>query len=256
MSDVMVHHYTDCDRGLMYAEACFETVRVWHGQVYAWAQHERRLQQGLATFGLSMPKHLYAQVCAAAEPYGKDVMVRLTLTGGRAAWGLQQRAEHPALFLQAQAYTARAAPRLRTCVWPFPVKKKLAKFTADYAETLRACHQAALAADEQALFHRHAHVLATATSNILFFHQGQWKTPAGDGVLPGVIRAALLNAGLLTACACPMNVLLEAEAIAVCNSLVFVQAITHIDGQERLCDQQAVKQLWDVFHAAKGVPYV
>ncbi len=46
------------DRGLLYAEACFETFRVVNGAIFSWREHEKRLRLGLSLFGLALPHGL------------------------------------------------------------------------------------------------------------------------------------------------------------------------------------------------------
>ena len=65
------------ERGLMYAEACFETMRVLHGAIFRWPAHLARLGRGAAAFGLASPEDapLYSACLEAAERTGGDALV-------------------------------------------------------------------------------------------------------------------------------------------------------------------------------------
>ncbi|OIO74988.1 MAG: hypothetical protein AUJ57_01105 [Zetaproteobacteria bacterium CG1_02_53_45] len=224
------------ERGLAYGEGCFETFRVINGRVFDWPGHWRRLAGGLVQYGLLIPvgqdeEILFACLREAAKA-GADALVRLTVSGGEATWGLTTRAKEPAVYIQCMPYTKNPDPAfLRLESWPFPLKQKSAKFTADYAETLRALHGAA---DPHVLFEQDGELLATATANILLYRDGCWSTPLADaGVLPGRVRDLLIRHSLVTERACPLAWLADCEAAAVCNSGLFIQPVAYVAGVER-----------------------
>jgi len=248
------------DRGLAYAESCFETFRVIDGLIFDWSGHWQRLQAGLAEFAIALPEHTELEVrsacLAASAELAEDCLVRLTVSGGLADWGLLNRADHPHIQIQCQAYAGRAgAVSLRLQHWPFPLKKKVAKFSADYAETLRALRGAD---DMHVLFEQDGHVLATATANVLIYRQGSWFTPSVEaGVLPGRVRACLLRRGLLVERPCPLHWLEDCEAMLVSNSAVFLQPVAALDSLERAMpmavQHAAMKCLSDALRVEEGV---
>lgn len=231
------------DRGIAYGEACFETFRVIDGRVFDWPGHWHRLAGGLAEYGLLLPvgldeEILFASLREAAKD-GPDALVRLTISGGDASWGLMARAAQPAIFIQCMPYAGNQPPgSLRLESWPFPLKGKKAKFTSDYAETLRALHGMS---DTSVVFEKDGLLIAGATANLLIYRKKQWWTPrAGLGVLPGIIRAFLIQAGVVKESDCPVTWLQDCEAVALCNSGQFIQAICAIDGAGS----------WDINHPA------
>jgi len=249
------------DRGLAYAEACFETFRVIDGHIFDWPGHWRRLALGLSEFGLLLsPGHdeevLFACLREAAS-IGDDALVRLTISGGESSWGLTCRADEPVVHIQAMAYAASAGPHfLRLATWPFPLQKKSAKFVADYAQTLRALNGAA---DAHVLFEQEGRLLATATANILLYRDGAWWTPPDTlGVLPGRVRDFLMRQGLLHESPCPVAWLQDCDAMAVCNSGLFIQPVAWIEGVERttVLDVQpaSLRALLAALKEEKGIP--
>ena len=220
------------DRGIAYGEACFETFRVINGKVFDWPAHWNRLALGLAAYGLLLPvgqdEELLFACLREADRAGPDTLVRLTISGGEASWGLATKAAEPAMFIQVMPYTDDQQPgSLRLKSWPFPLKEKKSKFTSDYAETLRALQGGP---DINVLFEKGGLLIAAATANLLVYRSGQWWTPKeGAGVLPGIIRGFLIQAGLVEETDCPVEWLEDCEAIALCNSGQFIRAVCSID---------------------------
>ncbi len=252
---------TQLDRGLAYAEACFETFRVIDGAVFDWPGHWRRLSLGLSEFGLLLPagydEELLFACLRQAAATAPDALLRLTISGGAAGWGLANRAREPVAHIQCAAYAPNPAPQfLRLAEWPFPLRRKTAKFTADYSDTLRAMNGAD---DAQLLFAQQGRLLAAATANILLYRNGAWHTPPAEaGVLPGRVRDFLLARGLVRETRCPLAWLKDCEAMAVCNSGLFIRPVALVDG----CDQAqppalrhaALDILRDALKREDGVP--
>ena len=250
------------DRGLTYAEACFETFRVIDGAVFRWPAHAGRLQCGAAAFGLDFAadEALAGACLAAAAEAGGDALVRITLTGGEAPWGLYARAARPNVLIQAMSYAQQPSDAvLRAVDWPFPPKPRPAKFTGDYAEGLRALtgwrRQGLLADDEEPLVCAGGRVLGTLAANVLLYRDGRWWTPAdGPGVLPGTVRQALLEAGIVHAGPCPASWLADCAAMALVNAGSFVRPVASVDG--RALDTAAARfaPLWQALRREPGVP--
>ncbi len=248
------------DRGLAYGEACFETMRVWHGDIFGWDAHMQRLRRGLESFGLSLGemdiRHIRHACLAEAESVGDDVLLRVTLSGGEATWGLLQRAERMRVHLQATAFHAPGPASLRLQPWPFPLKEKPAKYCADYAETLRALRGEP---DAEVLFAREDVLLGAATASVLLYMDGAWHTPAGPGVLPGIVRAYLIERGLLNPGSLSVRHLRRAEAVLLSNSGFFLRPVTGLclSGGEMLAfdsPHPAYEPLAAALRGQPGVP--
>jgi len=260
--DISQHAHPDgsSDRGLLYAEACFETVRVVHGAVFRWSEHEARLARGLAQFGLSCPVNLLPRCLQAAGKTGDDTLLRLTVSGGHSQRGLlPESIRQPQVHVQAWPYRQLVqAIHLRTLPWPIGGMARNAKFTADYAATIRLLHQARhsglLGEDEHALFTGNGEVLAMETANILLHVDGRWLSPDSDAVLPGVIRGALLDAGCIELAFCPLDWLAICDALAICNSGCFVRAVASVNGRRLATTGDCFDTLLAVFSGEPGVP--
>ncbi len=248
------------DRGLAYGEACFETFRVIDGHIFDWPGHWQRLALGLSEFGLlfstGQDEEVLFSCLREAAKVGEDTLLRLTISGGESAWGLTNRGNSPVAHIQCVPYPVVSSPLfLRLATWPFALQSKQAKFVSDYADTLRALHGAA---DINVLFEQDGMLLATATANILLYREGRWHTPPADaGILQGRVREFLIRHGIVHESTCPVIWLQDCEAMAVCNSGVFIRPIAWVESVERTepmdVRHPALHILTDALGTAEGV---
>lgn len=246
------------ERGLAYAEACFETFRVIDGACFEWHRHLHRLSIGLASYGIELSGSdgaaLQERVFREAAEVGSDTLVRITVCGGNSAWGLTSSSDELTAYIQIHPFTPSTdGIDLNLHEWPFPLREKQAKFTSDYAETLRALKGLR---DTHVIFEQKGFLIAAATANILLFRSGQWWTPSATaGVLPGVIRSHLIDRSVVRECDCPVNWLRESEALALCNSgfiISRVAAITDINVFD--IDHPAYRTLTNALAGEAGMP--
>jgi len=250
---------TQLDRGLAYAEACFETFCVLKGQVFQQVEHQKRLQRGLKNYALACTdtelEKWFEQAKIAAHKQFDDSMVRMTVSTGEADWGLLARQQSCHVCIQIMPTPKRRVLHLEPVVWPFPLREKDAKYTADYAESLRAIQQWRLDKPMRALLCSDTgNVLSTLTANIALYRQGQWFTPQGLGILHGTVRQFLLQQGVLLEADCPSAWLDDCEAMVCMNSGVFVQAVASFADRKLDVNHAAIKPLYAVLNAKLGVP--
>ncbi len=248
------------DRGLLYAEACFETFRVLNGAIFAWEAHMARLRSGLREFGLKPPPNLLSLCRRQAELDGDDVLMRLTVTGGEAPRALlPEGSRKPRVYIRAWACIRREEPLfLRTVQWPQVLPKRAAKFTADYALCIRALRslraQNQLAEGEEALICDRDRLVSAPTSNLLLHVRGRWLTPDSDSALPGIVRGALIAAGVITPEPCPQHYARICDAAALTNSGAFIRPVTGIDGRRLPLNGGAFTPLYAALNGQEGVP--
>ncbi|MDQ6980644.1 MAG: aminotransferase class IV [Ghiorsea sp.] len=252
-----IHCVDHLNRGLSYAESCFETFRVIDGAIFLWDKHWQRLQRGLASFGLCLPdKHQenIKQSCLqAAKKEGTDSLVRLTVAGGQAPWGLIQQAT-PQVYIQAHPFLGKQQTiRLQSVEYPFALLPKPAKFTSDYALTLRAKQHWTLQDEKSPLICKNDVILGGLVANIALFSQGEWLTPHGDGILAGTIRDYLIQQDLISPQLCSTQLLEHTEAAVLLNSGSFLQVVQSIDNQPLQTQHLAIADLQQNLQAQQGV---
>ena len=252
------------DRGLAYAESCFETFRIIDGEIFQWPEHWSRLTQGMAGFGLKLDDMQAESVLAAclrdAAATADDCLVRLTATGGTAEWGLLTQGEI-SFYIQATPFkgpSLQANPlELISVASPFPLLPRIAKFPADYSLTLRSLpqwqQQFPLASAQQFLITRDELVISGITANVLILRHGQWFTPEGDGVLAGIVSRFLMAQGAVQAKPCPVSWLEDCEAIVFTNCGQFMQLVQSVNGRKLSYELPQITALKNILSRQQGV---
>ncbi len=253
-----VQYVNSLNRGLAYAESCFETFRVIRGQIFAWGYHFQRLQTGMQSFGIRIPdawNNMLRQHCiTAASKQGDDALVRLSVSGGDALWGLMQQAM-PQVYIQTSPPPATQTMDLQSLVYPFALQAKPAKFTADYAMSLRAIQHWRIDTPTSALICKQGHIISGLTANIALYAKHRWHTPEGDGVLAGTVRHFLLESGMIEVSACPMDMLEHTEAAVLLNAGKFIEVVHSIDGTPLRIDHPAIADIKKLLQTQPGVSF-
>lgn len=262
MDELNITVVEQLDRGLAYGEGCFETLRVIDGAVFRLDEHMARLQLGLAEFGICLSDEvvegLFAQAMRVAGERGPDMLVRLTVTGGDATWGLlPAESIEPNVFIQIVPFSVRTVPAMQSVVWPFALKSMPAKFTADYADKLRAMRLwQSDGLNSEPLITFEEKIISGLTSNVLIYYEDRWHTPSIEhgGILPGIVRQKLLEEGVVRSERCPLSWLAGCEAIALCNSGQFILPVVSINGRQLRMSDELFAPLWQVLRSEPGVP--
>jgi len=252
------------DRGLTYGEACFETFRVIDGAVFGWQQHVSRLACGLKNFAITLSgtdfEAIREKLLCQAGKISRDTLVRVTVTGGRTTWGLEREDAIPEVYIQCMPASLQyQAAALSVVEWPFPLLPKQAKFTGDYALTLRALQQwkgNGLPGKTEPLICKNGQALAAMTANVLICRNGLWFTPdeSNGGVLAGVVRNALVENGCVEPVVCPAAWLEDCEAIALTNSGFFIRRVATVNGRMLDSGDQRFGPLYQALRGEAGVP--
>lgn len=203
------------DRGFLYGDAVFETLRVYGGTVFEWEAHERRLRQSAERLGFvdAVPENLHERVreTLAANDLA-EAYVRLSVSRGVQSRGLSPDSEvDPTIVAlvgevprggldgesvweghaRMQTVKTRRAP---DAALPADAKTHnylggvLARLELDRAATEEYRAEEALLRDTA------GHVAEGTTSNVFFVSEGVLKTPSLDGpVLPGVTRRVVCD---------------------------------------------------------------
>ncbi|WP_281700560.1 aminotransferase class IV [Acetobacter malorum] len=231
-------HVSLADRGLTLGDGLFETLRVQNGRVCHLDLHMQRLQDGGAVLGLAVPKAaMVAQAAQALLQATKfqNGSARLTVTRGVAPRGLlpPQQGE-PTVFMTVTAGEAKASSvSLMTSQTirrdeqsPLNCLKSL-----NYLPNILARQEAARAGcDEALLLNVRGRVAETTISTVVIQEGDAFFTPSvGEGALPGVARAVLLQAGLLREEPLSLARLKAADGLYLINSLS-VRQVTAFDG--------------------------
>jgi 4-amino-4-deoxychorismate lyase len=193
------------DRGLLYGDGLFETIRFVQGVAPLWLRHMRRLCDGCARLGLPAPDvEVLATEAQRVLPDARDVVVRITLTRGAAARGYAPPAEaqstrivaaHPVPVIDADWYLRGI--RVRFCGLRLAAQPRLAgmKHLNRLEQVLARAEWSDPDVVEGLVFDQDDHLISATAANVFVALDGVLVTPAVDRCgVAGVLRAELLAA--------------------------------------------------------------
>jgi len=202
------------NRGFLYGDAIYEVWRTYHGVIFAWEEHWRRLEWSAAAlhFALPMgPAPMLAEIQRTVAAYrkaggtGDDLYLRLQITRGGGPIGLDVAlADQADYVVLVQANKAHPAAKLReglklslaTSLRRNPIESlNPAWKTGNYLNNILGLREArARAADEVVMLNHAGEVTEAAVSNVGFVRSGKVITPPlAAGILGGITREILLG---------------------------------------------------------------
>jgi aminodeoxychorismate lyase len=192
------------DRGFLYGDGLFETLRVMNGVPLDWGAHWRRLASGAEMLKIKLPfasDFLRSQAHELSRRNQlPEAILRLTLSRGVGQRGYSPKgADTPTL-----AMSLRPAPALGPAAPQW--KLHTASLRVPSGDTLSACKTAnklphvlaraeaeAAGADEALLLNSLGEVAETTSANLFWAERGELHTPPlAAGPLPGVTRVRVL----------------------------------------------------------------
>lgn len=191
------------DRGFTLGDGLFETLRVKGGRVLRCEAHLARLAAGAGILGLPLPAvDLAAALALTAEANGlADGVLRLTLTRGPGPRGVLPPAEpRPTLVISA-ASLAPPLPPARLVIARATRRNERSPLaqvkSLNYLDGILARQEAARrGADDAVLLNTRDGIAETSIANLFAVIGRDLVTPPlSEGVLPGVMRAAVLAEG-------------------------------------------------------------
>jgi branched-chain amino acid aminotransferase len=194
------------DRGFLYGDSVFETIRTYGGEPFALAEHLARLDGSAAKIGIASPiaaADLALEVRRAVRAARNDESyVRVTITRGTGPLGLDPAlARDPLRVILVEplgplpAALYRDGVRAITTRLDRPADAAPGAKITNYLASLLAVQSAkAQGAHEALLLDARGDVIEGATSNVFVVHEGALVTPPEDaGILAGITRAQVLD---------------------------------------------------------------
>ncbi len=245
------------ERGFLYGDGLFETVRLYDHRPFAWPRHAGRLAAGCRALGIDYPEQEIAAglqaVLAALAPAGTAPgdgagSLRLTVTRGANPPGargvLPSQTLQPTVAItltpgepyRPEVY--RSGLRAVTVSFPRNHRSPVAGLKSlNYLENILGRREAAAAGADEGVFFNLKDELAEGTaSNIFLLLDGKrLVTPApASGLLPGIAREIVLSlAGSLgltvSESAVTRRGLREAREAWLTNSLLEVAPLVSLD---------------------------
>jgi len=236
------------DRGLLYGDGLFETMRAHAGRIFRLEQHINRLRQGADILGIHIPhtdEDLRTAVTEALVGNAlSDASVRLAVTRG-AGLGPVPGESELTVFIVAREfapYDEELYQRGMTAITATETRNERSSLSqvksANYLQSILARMEAARnGAHEAILLNTRGYVAEASTSNIFAVKNNTLTTPSLDsGVLPGITRAVVIDLAKqadldVIERTMPPDDLLAADELFLTNSLMQIMPLTELDGQ-------------------------
>ena len=234
------------DRGLLYGDGLFETVRIHGGKAFRLEQHLARLQAGADLLRIKIPfapqkiHRLAAQLLTRNQT--TEALLRLTLTRGVGARGYSPRGANQPTF----AMTLHPLPlsqknyRLITASVRLPAADLLARHkTANkLAQILARAEADDVRANDALLLNSRGQVAETTSGNIfIIVGKKLFTPPVSTGILLGITRAVTLElCAKLDLLACEKNMrtadLSKADGIFLTFTSQGLVEVSSLDGKK------------------------
>ena len=194
------------DRGFLYGDSVFETIRTYGGEPFTLGEHLARLARSAAKIGIAMPIETAALALevrrAVRAARNAESYVRVTLTRGTGPLGLDPAlARDPLRVILVEPLTPlpsalyRDGVRAVTTRLDRPADAAPGAKIANYLASLLALQAArAQGAHEALLLDARGEVIEGATSNVFVVQDGALLTPPEEaGILAGITRAQVIT---------------------------------------------------------------
>ena len=241
------------DRGLTLGDGLFETIAVTDGVPLWRFEHVQRLLASARELGIPIAEDdLENAIDALTHKAKGSHVLRLTLTRGEVARGLGNDGEKPLLagtlqpfdvslrFQPAKLITASARRNLHS-----PASRMK---TLSYMDNILAAREAAKAkADDALMLNSAGRIACTTVGNVFLVVDDALITPPpGEGILPGIMRGAVMAAARLGGFMVRERTLKPTDVAAanglfLTNSLRFLRPVSSVDGKRLRASSRALK---------------
>lgn len=237
------------DRSFLYGDGVFETIPVYTGKPFRWAQHLERLTRGADFLKIRLtfaPKELRVLANELIQRNQMpDAILRLTLSRGPGERGYSPTgADSPLVVMSLHprpVVDSQDPPqwRLKTSSYKLPASDPLSSFKTNnrIIQVLAQAEAEAADADDALMLNTNGEVAEASSANLFWiYHDTVYTTPTGRGALPGITRAVVLE--LCQALNLPTNKrvikpesLLKSEGIFLSLSSLGIVTVTALDGE-------------------------
>jgi aminodeoxychorismate lyase len=192
------------DRGFLYGDGLFETLRLYRGRPFRWAQHLDRLKHGATVLNLPLPfdptalRRLIDDL--VSENRMPDAVLRIAVSRGVGPCGYSPKGAGPPTLVMslhpAPVLNPANPPRWRLMRSSFSVpagnQLAAAKHASRLVHVLARAEAEAKGFDEALLLNSAGEVAEAASSNLFWIERGIVCTPPlSSGALDGVTRAVI-----------------------------------------------------------------
>jgi len=232
------------DRGLIYGDGFFTTMRAEKGRVFFLAEHLKRLKGSCALFRIRFPeqlhqKDIYTEILSLNGLNNRCAMMKIIITRGEEQGLGLPYGNEPTYIIIAKPYEPpheRYQQGWHLVSFHIPRSCLLsAHKSLNYLYNMWAKHYALeQGADDAILIGHDGLVKETSVGSIIFQRHGRWFTPQGEDILPGITLNMLsklweIKGISIERKATCFNDLINADQVWVLNSLIGIIPVRKIN---------------------------
>jgi branched-chain amino acid aminotransferase len=241
------------DRGLTLGDGIFETLAVANGVALWRFEHLERMKAAAKTLGLPFSEDDVENcIDALTHRAGGHSVLRLTLTCGEATRGLASTGKTPTLIGTLQSIDAdlRFQPaKLITSTVRRNLHSPSSRLkTLSYIDNILAAREAETAkADDALMLNTAGRIACASVGNIFLVVDNVLITPpVGEGILPGIMRNAVIAGARQNGITVQEMQLNPQDAVAadgmfITNSLRFARPVKSLDGKKFRTTSKSMK---------------
>ena len=236
------------DRCFLYGDGLFETLRIYNGRPFRWAQHIERLKCGARFLKIELPftpEEIRQSAGILIEQNRRlEAILRITLSRGVGERGYSTHGAKKA-FLVMTLHPAPIVAPIKHPTWQL-ITSSVRVPVKDPFATLKTCNKLvqifsrmeaeSQGADEALLLNTNDQVAETASSNVFWIENKTiFTTPLADSALAGVTRSVILELCPSVGLGCEEksispNLLCEAEGVFVTLTTAEIVEVMSLDG--------------------------
>ncbi len=233
------------DRGFLYGDGFFTTMRAEAGTVFFLKEHLGRLKSSCDAFRIRFPDQLsdfslFKELLRVNDLLDKIAAVKIVITRGiKQELGLPY-GDNPTYVVFARPYhppLEAYKKGWKLVSFCFPRSSPISSHKSlNYLYNMWAREYAVQkGGDEAILIGADGYVKETSVGTILFQKDGRWFSPAGDDILPGITFQILSKLWKERETAIEkkkvkLEDLLQADQVLILNSLIGVVPVKKVDG--------------------------
>lgn len=220
------------NRGLMYGDGVFETMRCRRLQMPLWHWHQQRLQRSLDYLGMALPDSTAIEQAIKQQSDPGESILRLTVFRQHQQRGYQPRSRACHWLLSRYPYQSNDHPQTlgiaRQTLSPQPLLNNL-KHLNRLPQVLIAAELAEQSSDDLLVLDQDNHVIETTSQNIVVVRNNRLLTPAMRNCgVEGVALTWLKQHMAVETTAMTLTDLQQSEAVMTANAVHGFRIVEHI----------------------------
>ncbi len=261
-------HISPLDRGFLYGDGLFETIKAQGDHIFFLKKHLARIQTAAQLLKIPFPIDLpfpkiIKELIKKSDIKGEGA-IKICLSRGKQGNKLSfYEPATPTLVIMARPYV-RKNPAEWEKGLTLSIEREIVQNTTSCLSRLKSLNYLLYLLiqtraqekgyGEGLLINAKQEICECTTANIFFYRNGRWETPAVScGILPGILRDSLIeclkaDGQSIYEVEQPYSILKECEEIFITNSLAEIMPVGQVDQDQYNC-REKTREVLKIFQA-------